>query len=68
MVRGPARPHIVSRLGTKKWGARGPSGRLASAKLVIHVKYSIFIYLLFICMLIVTVNHIVSRSNRIQCI
>ena len=28
-----------------KWGACGPSGRLASAKLVIHVKYSIFIYL-----------------------
>ena len=24
----------------RKWGARGPSGRLASAKLVIHVKYS----------------------------
>ena len=29
----------------RKWGARGPSGRLALAKLVIHVKYSIFIYL-----------------------
>ena len=29
----------------RKWGARGPSGRLASAKLVIHVKYGIFIYL-----------------------
>ena len=28
----------------RKWGARGPSGRLASAKLVIHVKYGIFIY------------------------
>ena len=28
----------------RKWGSRGPSGRLASAKLVIHVKYGIFIY------------------------
>ena len=26
-----------------KWGALGASGRLASAKLVIHVKYGIFI-------------------------
>ena len=34
----------------RKWGAHGPSGRLTSAKLVIHVKYGIFIYLfLFIC-------------------
>ena len=27
----------------RKWGARGPSGKLASAKLVIHFKYCIFI-------------------------
>ena len=29
----------------RKRGARGPSGRLASAKIVIHVKYGVFIYL-----------------------
>ena len=29
----------------RKWGAHGPSGRVASAKLVIHVKHGIFIYL-----------------------
>ena len=40
-----ARPHIVSRFGRVEWGARGPSGRLASATLVIHVKYGMFIYL-----------------------
>ena len=31
----------------RKWGARGPGGRLASAKLVIYVKYGISIYYLF---------------------
>ena len=31
----------------RKWGARGPSGRLASAKLVINVKYGIFIYFIY---------------------
>ena len=42
MSLGPARLHIVSRFGTENGE---PSGRLASAKLVIHVKYGIFIYL-----------------------
>ena len=32
----------------RKWGARGPSGRLASAKLVIHIKYCIFIIYLYL--------------------
>ena len=44
MVRGLARPHIVSRFGTENGEpARGHSGRLASANLVIHIKYGIFI-------------------------
>ena len=41
-----ARPDRTLSPGSgQKMGSRGPSGRLASAKLVIHVKYSIFIYL-----------------------
>ena len=35
----------------QKWGAGGRSGRLASAKLVIHVKYSIFIYFIYLAIL-----------------
>ena len=42
-----ARPDPTLSPGSgQKWGARGSSGRLASAKLVIHVKYGIFIYAL----------------------
>ena len=42
-----ARPDRTMSPGSgQKWGARGPSARLASAKLVIRVKYGIFIYLL----------------------
>ena len=44
MVQGLARPHIVSRFGTENGEPVRPSGRLDSAKLVIHVKYGIFIY------------------------
>ena len=44
MVRSPARPHTVSRFGTENRETE-PSGRLASPKLVIHVKYGIFVFI-----------------------
>ena len=42
MVAGLARPHSVSRLGTENGE---PVDLVASAGLIIHVKYGIFIYL-----------------------
>ena len=45
MVRGPARPHIVSRFGTENGEPVDLVVDQLRLKLVIHVKYGIFIYL-----------------------